>query len=187
MTDKKDYDRACIQIDAQAEHIGELMKENAKLKNNLEEKDSIISNLRSDIRTEQDGKDELNETNRQMYDHITELKSDKHALELLCEGKDLSKAELKGEVNQMQRHWDEEQDCRGQVEHQLELCEASRRKLAEQLVWYASRNESNLNGQMATDGEYMGSTYWRNSPQEAIQSWIDWSEEAESEAKEKKK
>ena len=31
---------------------------------------------------------------------------------------------LKGEVAMMERHWNEEQDIRGQVEHQLEVCEA---------------------------------------------------------------
>ena len=55
--------------------------------------------------------------------------------------------------------------------------EASRRKLVEELVRYASKSEINLNRQMATDGEYRGYIYWHNSPNEATQSWIKWSEE----------
>ena len=140
--------------------------ENAKLKNNLEamkiadgtfketmkkleEKDSIISNLRSDIRTEQDGQDELNETNRVMMNHITDLKAENRSIPShiakIREYRDrLLKVEsenekLKGEVNQMQRHWDEEQDCRGQVEHQLELCEAENIKLNTKLISISSK------------------------------------------------
>ena len=47
----------------------------------ITEKDSIIENLHSDIRTEQDAQEELNETNKQMYDHIVELKAE---LEQAC-------------------------------------------------------------------------------------------------------
>jgi len=38
-------------------------------------KDSLIANLRSRIRDEQDAQDELNETNRVLMDHVTELKA----------------------------------------------------------------------------------------------------------------
>jgi len=69
MKTKELYDRACVQIDAQAEHIGELMKE-------ITEKDSIICNLRSDIKDLEDGQDELNETNRQLYGTNVELEAE---------------------------------------------------------------------------------------------------------------
>ena len=108
MTLKKDYDRACVQIDAQAEHIGEQEKRIEK---------------------------------------------------------------LKGEVNSMQRHWDEEQDCRGQVEHQLELCEASRRKLAEECAWTMHTGREQW---IMVDKD---ANYPQDDEQEAIQSWIKWSEE----------
>jgi hypothetical protein len=41
MKTKELYDRACVQIDAQAEHIGELMKENATLKEVGKERDEF--------------------------------------------------------------------------------------------------------------------------------------------------
>jgi hypothetical protein len=41
MKTKELYDRACVQIDAQAEHIGELMKENAILKEVGKERDEF--------------------------------------------------------------------------------------------------------------------------------------------------
>ena len=61
--------------------------------------------------------------------------------------------------------------------HENRKLKASRRKLAEECYQQATVNPFSLREQKAIDGCFRGAYYWRNSPQEAIQSWIKWSEE----------
>jgi hypothetical protein len=60
-----------------------------QLEQEIAEKDSIICNLRSDIRDLEEVGDDL--------------KSENEALKLLCEGKDLSKSELREEIERQRR------------------------------------------------------------------------------------
>jgi len=130
MKTKELYDRACVQIDAQAEHIGELMKE-------ITEKDSIICNLRSDIKDLEDGQDELNETNRQLYGTNVELEAENAKLRK-------SREKLAG-VN---------------VSHAV--------------LEHIKTGEPKDFGWVGQDS----SKYYKKKT-EAIQSWIEWSEEEE--------
>ena len=59
-------------------HVLELLCEGKDL--SKDEKDSIICNLRSDIRDLEDGQDELNETNRNLYGVTAELKAENETL-----------------------------------------------------------------------------------------------------------
>jgi hypothetical protein len=120
MKTKELYDRACVQIDAQAEHIGELMKENATLKaevkrnckdrkkylderNKLKEQVKILSSkeLMGKVLLEQeDALRDLETENTEKDSIICNLRSDIKELE--AENKTL-KADLRVVIGQRDR------------------------------------------------------------------------------------